>query len=198
MLEFSYVRCIESALKRLNYKIPTDLDWCIGPPLQDSFLEILNDRSKIDIAIKYYRERFSKIGVYENKLYRGAEDCLFSLQQSKYQLFLATSKPIIYASRILKHFNLTRYFFGEYGSELDGTRKDKTNLINYILEKESLNPSDIFMIGDRKYDLIGAKNNNISMIGVSYGYGSLTELENESLISIVASPMEIVNFFKQT
>lgn len=186
-------KCIESALGRLNCLIPKDLDWCIGPPLQDSFLEIIQDESKVDLAITYYRERFAKVGMFENEIYQGIEECLDHLVKSGHKLYLATSKPLVYAKEILKYFNLQAYFKGQYGSELDGTRKDKSELIHFILKQEGINPKEALMIGDRKFDIIGAKNNGLASMGVTYGYGTLLELENEKPWAIVHSPQEIVS-----
>ncbi|MCB9027106.1 MAG: HAD hydrolase-like protein [Bdellovibrionaceae bacterium] len=188
-------KCIQYALEKLGAEIPDNLDWCIGPPLQDSFHVLLSDKTKVDLAVQYYRERFSNVGMYENTLYSGIIENLQKLKNINFNLFLATSKPIVYASKILTHFELSDYFNGEYGSALDGTRKDKTDLIEYIVNKEKLAPGQTYMIGDRKHDLIGAKNNNVQAIAVSYGYGPLEELEAQSPKTILHSPNEIGSYF---
>jgi len=186
--------CIRFALKKLNEDVPEDLDWCIGPPLQDSFSELLKDKRQVDSAVDFYRERFKEVGMFENLLYDDIEECLKKVKNSGHHLFLATSKPIVYASEILKYFKLSTYFNSEYGSELDGTRKDKTDLIKYILDEESLNSMETIMVGDRKHDLIGAENNNVHKVGVSYGYGSIVELNACSPKFIANNPLDLSEY----
>lgn len=172
-------RCIRYALNKLNDSpIPEDLDWCIGPPLVNSFATLLNsnDAALLNQALGLYRERFSTIGMYENTVYPEVAQGLQQLQQAGFQLYLATSKPQVYAKRILEHFQLDQFFKAIYGSELSGERNDKTALIHYILDQEELNPAQCVMVGDRKYDIIGAKNNGVCSIAISYGYGNAAEL----------------------
>ncbi len=174
---------IAYALQKLEVTVPADLKWCIGPPLQDSFAKILHESKKaksVDDAIDLYREYFSNKGIFENEIYLGIENCLKTLTANGKMLFVATSKPNVYAKRIIEHFELTPYFKKIYGSELGGTRKEKGNLIKYILEKEELESSDCIMIGDRKHDLIGANLNEVASVGVTWGYGSLDELKTEN------------------
>ena len=151
------VNSIQFALKRLEIAIPNKLEWCIGPPLQDSLFEIIKDEKKTELAIDLYRMRFKEIGMFENQLYEGVPEVLFEFREKGHELFLATSKPLVFATKILEHFDLSRFFTSEYGSELDGTRKDKGELIEFILKKEKLDPSDTIMVGDRMHDLRGAK-----------------------------------------
>jgi phosphoglycolate phosphatase len=110
-------------------------------------------------------------------------------------LFIATSKPEVYAKRIAKHFGLKPYFENIYGSELDGTRNDKTNLISYILKNESIPSSDAFMIGDREHDMIAAKANGILGIGVLWGYGTKKELEISGAHTCLRHPQELIVAF---
>ncbi len=171
--------CIRYALNGLNItEVPDDLDWCIGPPLINSFATLLNsnDTALLDQALGLYRARFSTVGMYENSVYPEITQGLQQLQQAGFQLYLATSKPHIYAKQILEHFELNQFFNAVYGSELSGERTDKTELIHYILAQEKLNPKQCVMVGDRKYDIIGAKNNGICSIAITYGYGSRAEL----------------------
>jgi len=169
-------------LNKIGYPIADDLniDWIIGPPLKASLAKILN----IDIhnelaeqALLGYRERFSVTGLYENKVYPSVIETLATLKEKNYQIFLATAKPTIYARKILEHFQLTPYFTEVYGSELSGERTNKAELIAYILEKENLNPDESIMVGDREYDILGARKNGLEAIAVEYGYGTLEELE---------------------
>jgi phosphoglycolate phosphatase len=154
-----------------------ELDTFIGPPLRDSFLKRYNLNDELaDKAMLYYREYFSVKGIYENKIYPGVKDLLESLSSRNYQLYVATSKPTVYSEEILNHFKIDRYFKAIIGSNLDNTRTDKTEIISYIISSFGLKASHSVMIGDRKHDIIGGKNNLMKTIGVTYGYGSMDEL----------------------
>jgi phosphoglycolate phosphatase len=175
--------------------------WCIGPPLKSSFSQLLQtaDDTLLEKAILLYRSRFSTIGLFENSLYPQIPETLKIIRAAGYQTFVATSKPQIYATRIIEYFDLAPFFDGVYGSELDGNRSVKGDLISYIIERESLLPSTVVMVGDseallqadRLHDIIGAKKNNIAAIGVTYGYGSREELETHKADLIADYPDEI-------
>lgn len=174
-------KSIQHALGSMGLEIPTadDLRWCIGPPLHDSFRALIDstDPKLLAETLAHYRERYSTIGLFENELYPGIVDCLRELSQQGYSLRIATSKPTVFAKRIIDHFELTQYFSSVNGSELDGTRSDKTQLISHIIQRDQLNPNNVIMIGDRKFDMIGASNNDIRAIGVLWGFGSVEELQ---------------------
>lgn len=159
----------------------------IGPPLYDSFREFYNfTDGQAKEAIVKYRERFAETGIYENKLYEGINDFLEAANLQGKSLMLATSKPTIFAKRILDYFNLSKYFSFVAGSGLDGSFYTKGDVIRHVLETNKLNtPSAIVMVGDRKHDIIGAKENNIDSIGVLYGYGDRKELEKAGANYIV-------------
>lgn len=184
--------CIRYALTRLNIADQQELDWCIGPPLQQSFAVLLNsqDQPLLDQAVTLYRERFSTTGLYENVLYPEVSEGLKYLKQQGFKLYLATSKPHVYAQRILQHFDILKFFTAVYSSELSGERTDKTELIRYILAQEKLEVADCIMVGDRKHDMRGAKNNQMQSIAVTYGYGSMQEL-------VEAQPDRMVDNFKE-
>jgi phosphoglycolate phosphatase len=188
-------RSIQYALTRLeHHTIPTEdeLTWCIGPPLRASFEKILGSDSSADLAVEFYRERFSGIGLYENGVYSGVRDVLTGLCNSGHRLFVATSKPHVFAERIIDHFGLRHHFEHVFGSELDGTRVDKTHLLEYALKTASVDPSRTIMIGDRSHDMIGAKNNGMRAIGVLYGYGTEAELIDAGALHICATPPAIL------
>ena len=174
------VKSIVYALEKLNYTAPpaAELEHYIGPPLRESFAHILksSNQEKIEQAVSLYRERFARIGLYENDLYPEIALLLADLHAQGITLFVATSKPTVYAEKIIDHFNLTRFFKKIYGSELEGTRADKSELLNYLLTEESLSPTETIMIGDRKHDAIAAVNNSLQAIGVLWGFGSQEEL----------------------
>lgn len=151
----------------------------IGPPLVDSFQEYYGMTYQQSVlAVEKYREYFSVTGLYENKVYIGLEKMLQRLLDEGKILYICTSKPQVFAKQILKHFQLEKYFQGVYGSELDGTRNAKKDVISYCLEQENLDSHDCIMVGDRKHDVIGAHENNMPCIGVLYGYGDLEELND--------------------
>jgi phosphoglycolate phosphatase len=127
-------------------------------------------------ALMGYRERFAVTGLYENHVFDDVAETLKTLQQQGYRLFLATAKPEVYARQILEHFELLQYFVHPYGSELNGERTHKAELIAYIIEKEQLKPEECLMVGDREHDIFGARHNGIETIAVEYGYGADEEL----------------------
>lgn len=171
-------RSIQYALDRLGQAVPTedDLVWCIGPPLHASLKKLLGTDALADRALLLYRERFADIGLFENEVYAGIQGTLSALAAPGRRIFIATSKPAVYADRIVDHFGLRRHFEHVFGSELDGTRTDKSELLRYALEVTRTDPRDAIMIGDRAHDMIGARNNAMTAIGVLYGYGSRDEL----------------------
>lgn len=172
--------CIAHALRALCFEVPCsqDLRECIGPPLAGSLKRLLrtDDELLIAKALSFYRDRFSEVGLYENSVYDGIPEALNELQESGYDLFVATSKPHVYAERIIAHFGLERFFKKVYGSDLDGARSDKGELISHVMEVERLDGGRTVMIGDRVHDVLGAARAGIPCIGVLYGYGSSDEL----------------------
>jgi phosphoglycolate phosphatase len=188
-------RSIQYALQKLDHPtMPTedDLTWCIGPPLRASFVRLLGAETSADLAVSYYRERFSDIGLYENGVYDGIGDVLTSLCASGHRLFVATSKPHVFAERIIDHFGLRDHFERVFGSELDGTRVDKSHLLEYALKQAAVDPSRTLMIGDRSHDMVGAVNNGMKGIGVLYGYGSRDELLEAGAHQVCATPGAIL------
>ncbi|HEY6994119.1 MAG TPA: HAD hydrolase-like protein, partial [Xanthobacteraceae bacterium] len=174
-----------------------ELTWCIGPPLRASFVRLLGAETSADLAVSYYRERFSDIGLYENGVYDGIREVLTALCASGHRLFVATSKPHVFAERIIDHFGLRGHFERVFGSELDGTRVDKSHLLEYALKETSVDPAKTVMIGDRSHDMIGAKNNGMKGIGVLYGYGSRDELLQAGARHVCATPGAILGAFPE-
>jgi len=193
-------KCILYALNRLGRPLPSAeaLRWCIGPPLKQSFTKLLacNDEKTSQKAISLYRERFSTTGLYENRIYKDIPAVLTTLNDLGHTLFVATSKPKVYAARIIDHFKLSGYFKRVYGSELDGTRTDKSSLIAHILQKESLPPSQTIMIGDRRHDVYGARANDLLCMGVLWGYGDREELEVAGADALIKKPRELIAALK--
>jgi len=174
------------------------LRWCIGPPLKKSFAALLgsDDDKLAEQALSVYRERFGAVGLFENEIYEGIPEMLNILQDNGHTLHVATSKPTVFAERIIDHFELRRYFKAIYGSELDGTRCDKASLIAHILQNESIVASEASMVGDREHDMIGANANDVCGFGVLWGYGTREELESSGARACFKSPRELLGAFK--
>jgi len=163
----------------------------IGPPLQATFLEILGDEGRAADALGHYRQRYGEVGKYENVLIPDIVDALEALSDGSYALFVATSKLETYSRDIIEHFGLARFFRAVHGSALDGSRADKGELIRHILDAEGLDPRRTVMIGDRLHDAHGAAKNDVKAIGVLWGFGDRSELEEAGVASIAASPAEL-------
>ena len=194
-------RSIRFALEKLGYPIAdeVDLDWTIGPPLKGSLARLLNSQSDelAEQALAAYRERFAVIGLFENQVYPNVAETLCKLKQQDYQLFLATANPTVYAKQILVHFELDQYFIEIHGSELTGERTNKADLIAYILEQEQLNAQHCVMVGDRQYDIVGARAHGIDTIAVSYGYGTPEELAQAQPITQINQFNELIECIEQ-
>lgn len=163
------------------------LDMFLGPPLLEVFqVHFGFDKTKALEAVEVYREYFREKGIFENRLYEGIETMLKSLAADGRQLILATSKAEVFAIKILEHFNIQQYFSVVAGSNLDGTRIHKDEVIHYALEKAGITDKcSALMVGDRKYDILGAKEAGLDSIGVLYGYGNREEFENAGASLIV-------------
>lgn len=191
--------CIRYAMEKMGQPLAddTDLDWTIGPPLKASFIQLLNsaDDALAEQALAFYRERFSTIGLYENELYPHVIETLKALVERGYNLYLATAKPQVFAIRILEHFELLDYFTKPYGSELTGERTNKGDLIHYILQQEQLVPEHCMMVGDREYDILGARRNGTETIAVTYGYGTDAEIAQATPKLQIRQFAELLNYF---
>lgn len=191
--------CIRYAMEKMGQPLAddTDLDWTIGPPLKASFIQLLNsaEDALAEQALAFYRERFSTIGLYENELYPHVIETLKALVERGYNLYLATAKPQVFAIRILEHFELLNYFTKPYGSELTGERTNKGDLIHYILQKEQLVAEHCMMVGDREYDIFGARRNGIETIAVTYGYGTDAEIAQAAPKLQIRQFAELLNYF---
>lgn len=175
-------RSVQYALSKLDIHEPdlVALEHFIGPPLLQCFMHTYSlSEARAWEAVNHYRDRFREVGLYENQLFDGVIELLQLLQSQGRTLYIATSKPTVFASEIARHFDFARYFKAIYGSELDGTRTNKVELIAHLLEQEGLDAADTLMIGDRKHDLIGAHSNGLQAVAVGYGFGSLEELAGE-------------------
>ena len=177
------------ALKHLGIDVPNldDLEPVIGPPLKDSFRELygLNDE-QTKIAIEKYRERFSVKGLFENTIYPGMKDLLEELVAEGCVLAIASSKPTVFVERICEYFEIKQYFHHIVGSFLDGRRSKKEEVVEEaIKEFEERDLKKIIMVGDRKFDIVGAHEIGLKAVGVTFGYGGKEELEEAGADYIV-------------
>lgn len=187
---------VQYALNRLDYPLleADDLDWIIGPPLKESFKTLFKttDETLLNQAITIYRERYQEVGLYENIVYPGIPELLVQLKEKGCMHLLATSKPRVFAEKILQHFSLDSYFSVIMGSELNGQFVEKDVLIAEVLKKAPAGSrSKTVMIGDRRYDVEGARANGIDVISVGYGYGTIEELSIASPEFIVPSVRDL-------
>lgn len=173
------INSVVYALKRFGIDAEREeLYKFVGPPLFDSFREFCGfSESDVEKAVAYYREYFADRGIFENRVYDGIEEVLTKLKENGRKLYVATSKPAEYTVRILDKFGLSKYFEYVSGSSLDEKDSSKAAIIRRAMEHCEASASEILMVGDRKFDIQGAKKNKIAAAGVLYGYGSRKELE---------------------
>ena len=184
--------CINYALNKMNFKkLGMDSDWVVGPSLWGTFKKLGIPEENLNEAVNLYRERYNVKGYLENSVYVGIPGQLAMLLEMGYVLSLATSKPTVSASAIIEYFNLKQYFLYEFGSNLDGSLSDKSVLLKHALAVTGFEPNNALMIGDRQYDIIGAKSNLIKSVGVSYGYGSANELREAGADMLIEKPAEL-------
>lgn len=185
------------ALSKFGIKEETDdLMHFVGPPLKEEFKNFYNfsdeDATK---AVEYYRERYKPIGIYETSLYKGADNMLKRLKDAGKYLAIATSKPQTMAEEVLKYLGIYDFFNKVMGADLIGPRQSKQSVLEALFEEiENKDRSEYIMIGDTKFDIIGANIMKIDSLGVSYGYGDKNEMINLGALKVVDSTKEIADF----
>lgn len=188
-------RSVQYALRRFGIEVPDPTTLCpfIGPPFLESYREHYGfDEARAREAISISREYFTERGIFENRLYDGIPELLDALVAAGRRLCVATSKPLVFAERILEHFGIARYFSLVGGTGLDGSLPTKGDVIADVIARSGISDrGSIVMIGDRKHDVIGARSQGIASIGVLYGYGSREELEAAGADRIVADVGEL-------
>jgi phosphoglycolate phosphatase len=184
------VGCFRFALQAVGRepRPDADLTGIIGPPLRGSFAEALGEPDLAEEALGHYRRRYGTEGLFEATVYEGVADALAELRANGIRLILCTAKPIVYATRVLEHFDLDRLFAAAYGAELDGRFDDKGDLIARILEDERLDPGTCVMLGDRRHDVIAATRHAIPTIGALWGYGGSQELRDAGAAALCETP----------
>lgn len=181
---------IQYALGKLGLAVPVaeELLWMIGPPFRVSFPRLIGSADRTEEAIAHYRESYFNGAMYDAVVYDGIPAALEALRGAGARLFIATAKPHYYARPILERFDLARHFAGIFGPELDGTRDHKHDLIAHIIASEGVRPHGALMIGDREHDVLAAARNGIRTVGVTWGYGSVAELETAGAAVFCNSP----------
>lgn len=193
-------KCVQYALEKLG-KPESDLkklEVFIGPPLMEQFMKYAGlDEETARRAVDYYRERYSTTGIFENRPYPGVEEMLQELKRKKYLLAVASSKPEYFVKQILDYFHLTEYFDEIVGSELNGSRTNKTEVIEETLRRLGLDKhrEQVIMVGDKEHDVLGARAAGLECVAVSYGYGTEEELTAAQPLQTVSSTEEILDFF---
>jgi phosphoglycolate phosphatase len=193
------LKCMRHALTEMGLEVPPDeaLIRFIGPPTSDTFRELLGSSDpELNLrAISIYRERFARLGMFENSVYPGVVAGLGALRQAGYPMLVVTSKPEVYANQIIDHFELREFFGHVYGSELSGERAHKGELIAHVLASEGIASENAWMFGDRLHDIRGAKLNGLRAAGVLWGYGSRDELTLAGADAVFADMPELVRAF---
>ncbi len=187
--------CIIYSCEKMGLIVPDDkvLDTFLGPPLSEKYAEVFSlSKEEAERAVDIYRERFAPIGLFENDVYDGVFEMLKSLKDAGCILGVATSKPEIYANKILDHFDLTKYFDVLVGSDLKGGKHDKTDVLKEALLK--MNPKEkAVMVGDRCFDIESAHILGTYSLAVTYGYGTIKEIEESKPDFMAESPSEVAD-----
>lgn len=192
------INCAALALRHYGIPVPDrqTMRVFVGPPLHESFIRFGVPEDQAEEAIRIYRSRYIPIGKFENEPYPGVRELLEKLQAQGHRLYVATSKPEQMSIEILEHFDLAKYFTMICGASLDLSRNSKAAVIAYLLEQTGKD-GEIIMVGDTAYDVIGAKEHGIPTIGVSWGYGKVSDMERAGAMTIVDTMQELFDALNQ-
>lgn len=186
------INCAAFALETLGLDVPdrVTMRCFVGPPLRDTFMKFGVREDQTEEAIRIYRSRYLPIGKYENKPYPGVIELLERLRAEGHHLYVATSKPESTAMDVMNHFDIAKYFTLICGATMDGSREEKSQVIAYLLSFID-SPSQAIMVGDTAFDVTGAAAHGIPTIGVSWGYGSVKDMERSGAIGIAHTMDEL-------
>ncbi len=189
------INSILYSFDKLGLQLPQkeELYKFIGPPLLNSYIEYYGfSLEKARLATDYFHKFFVEKGMFENKLYDGIREMLLKVSSCDRKLILATSKPEVFAEKILQHFDILKYFDNVVGATLDEKRTKKEEVLSCIFENIDISDkSDVVLIGDTKFDAIGAKKLGIDCIGVSYGFGTKEELIENGAVYVAETPEQL-------
>ena len=188
------INCVIPALKHFGLPVPPreELRVFVGPPLRDSFIRFGVKPEDAEEAVAIYRKRYVPTGMFENTPYPGIHALLAALREAGHTLYVATAKPEEMATAILEKFQLAPYFHMICGASMDDTRDSKDKVIAYLLERTD-DASNAIMVGDTAYDVLGAAEHGIPTIGVSWGYGTVEDMEKAGAKAIVHSPAQLLD-----
>ena len=191
------INCAIQALEHFGLPIPSreEMRVFVGPPLHETFQRFGVPADKTEEAIRVYRSRYIPTGMFENTPYPGIKELLETLKKENYTLYVATSKPEEMSVTILERFGLAPYFDRICGASIDSSRSTKDAVIAYLLEQSGAK-EDMVMVGDTKYDVLGAKAHGIPAIGVNWGYGSVDEMEEAGAIGIADTMEQLLELIK--
>lgn len=186
------IKCLVNAITQMGFAVPEDSNKFLGPPIRQSFAEFCGmNEEQVNQAVKIFRERYSTVGLFENRVYEGVSEMLDRLKKGGKRLMVATSKPQVYAIRIFDRFGLSQFFEFVGGAELDGSRDYKDEVIEYVLAQRGITDrSKVLMIGDRRQDVFGAHKTGIKCMGILWGFGSIEELKDAGADFIAETPDE--------
>ena len=187
------INCAILALEHFGLPIPSReaLRVIVGPPLDQSFIRFGVPKERTDEAIRVYRSRYTTVGKFENYPYPGIRETLQALKASGHRMFVATSKPEGMSVEILEKFELAQYFELICGATLDGSRSHKADVIAYLLGQVG-SLENVVMVGDTKFDVLGAKEHGIPTIGVAWGYGTREEMLEAGAVAIAEKPEDLL------
>jgi phosphoglycolate phosphatase len=189
------INCATLALEHFGLPVPSreEMRVFVGPPLDQTFIRFGVPADKTDEAIKVFRSRYTTVGKFENFPYPGVADMLQSLKEQGHRLFVATSKPEVMAIEVLRHFDLDGYFEQIAGATLDGSRSHKADVITYLLGLTG-DVGQTLMVGDTAFDVLGAAAHGIKTIGVSWGYGKVSAMEQAGAQAIAHTMEELLRY----
>lgn len=195
-------RCVKTALNHFGIEVANteDLQAFIGPPLRDSFRNLYGfSDSQAEEAVAVFNAQYDTSGLYENAVYDGIPEMLSALTDCGYKLAIATSKPASLAERVLEHFDLRHWFCALCGGLPNGPLSTKSGVITHVIKELDIESphTKALMIGDRKHDMIGARDNGISALGALWGYGSREELMTAGATMLAATPTQVVELLQQ-
>lgn len=189
-------KSVQYALGKMGISAETSELMCFaGPPLNEMFsLRYGMDDAQASKAVEYYRERYTPIGWEECTPFDGMHELMHRLHEKGAKLAIATSKPRRFAEKILEKYDMRGDFDLVCGSEFDGTRGQKWEVIEYALNTFGISPDEAIMVGDRKYDVIGAKKCGVECVGVRFGYAEPGELECEGAVYVAKNADDLYEF----
>ena len=191
------INCAILALEHFGLPVPSreEMRVFVGPPLHESFIKHGVPADKADEAVAVYRSRYIPIGKFEDSPYPGIRELLEALKADGHKLYVATSKPEQMSVDILEHFDLAKYFDRICGATMDTSRSSKDAVIAYLLEQNG-RADNMMMVGDTKFDVIGAKAHGIPCIGVSWGYGEVSDMVAAGAVNIANTAQELLEMLE--